>query len=154
MRNESFDELVARMPELLNDLKRKQPLERGELVTMPQKGVYVFYENENAIYVGRSNRLKDRIQEHGRLSSRHNSAPFAFNLAKERFEKRYPIPKGMSRNDLASIPAFAKYFNEAKERVAKMEIRVIEINGQAKQSLFEFYAVLELNTKYNDFSTH
>ncbi len=35
-----------------------------------------------------------------------------------------------------------------------MQTKVIEIEDQITQALFEIYAALILNTKYNDFSTH
>src|SRR6056297_345488 len=51
-------------------------------------GIYVFYENDKPIYVGRSNRkrLRKRLQEHARKSSNRNSATFAVLLAKEQKE--------------------------------------------------------------------
>ena len=45
-------------------------------------------------------------------------------------------------------------FEAAKNRIARTKIRFIEIEDQIEQALFEIYAHLTLNTKYNDFSTH
>ena len=47
------------------------------------KGIYVFYEDCKPLYVGRSDGLNDRVLSHGRPSSDHYSATFAFILAKE-----------------------------------------------------------------------
>jgi excinuclease UvrABC nuclease subunit len=57
--------------------------------TIPSKGVYVFYEDNKPIYVGRSNRMRKRIKEHFAISSTHHSATFAFKLARTVAEKRY-----------------------------------------------------------------
>lgn len=50
---------------------------------MPGAGVYLLSEQGVALYVGRSNRMRGRLQEHCRPSSGHNAAPFAFRLARE-----------------------------------------------------------------------
>jgi len=61
----------------------------------------------------------------------------------------------MSRSQLEVVPAFTKLYLEAKARVSKMPVRVIEINDPIVQTLFEVYAVMCLNTReYNDFDTH
>ena len=86
--SKQFDGIVARMPELLNQLLAATLLHRESLQEVPQRGIYVLYENRSPIYVGRSNRVRNRLLEHSRPSSTHNSAPFAFNLAKEEANKR------------------------------------------------------------------
>lgn len=150
-----FDQLVAKMPELLKRLEGQPFLTRENLARVPERGVYVFYENNKAIYVGRSNGLKLRIQQHGRPSSTHNSAPFAFNIAKEIMARHQDIPRDITREALEKAPGFDKLFYEARARVAQMKIRVIRIDDQITQALFEIYAALTLDTtKYNDFSTH
>jgi hypothetical protein len=80
---EEFKVLIDKLPVLFEKLANAGLKPRNNLGTLPQNGIYVFYENGRPIYVGRSNRMKDRIKEHGRPSSTHNSAPFAFNLAKK-----------------------------------------------------------------------
>jgi len=152
--SEEWNSLVKRMPTLLKQLT-SQPLrpwnDRGIL---PQKGVYVFYEDEKPIYVGRTNNMSGRLNRHCNQSSGHNTATFAFNIA-----KRAATKKGMNvrltRSRLEVAPAFSKLFLQAKERVSKMAVRVIEINDPITQTLFEVYAVMCLNTReYNDFDTH
>jgi len=86
--NAQFDRLVAQMPELLNRLLNATPLSRDSLEAVPERGIYVLYEIDTPIYVGRSNRIRKRLQEHSRPSSTHYSAPFAFNLAKEDASRR------------------------------------------------------------------
>jgi len=150
---DKFNEYIQRMPILLNELKGKPLLNRHELEGIPKSGVYVFYREDKPLYVGRSNRLKERIQEHGRLSSDHYSATLAFNIAKEKvnYKSEHRLA---TRNDLEKAPGFEKAFFLARKQVAEMQVKIIEIKDQIEQALFEIYAHLTLNTKYNDFSTH
>lgn len=82
-----WDNVVGRMPTLLQCL-RDSDLRDRNFRGFPQRGIYVFYENDCPIYVGRTNRMNDRILEHGRRSSPHNSASFAFLLAVNRPRRR------------------------------------------------------------------
>lgn len=152
--SQEWNGLIQEMPTLLKSLM-SQPLrpwnDRGIL---PQKGVYVFYEDEKPIYVGRTNNMSQRLQQHCNPSSGHTSATFAFNIA-----KREALKGGMNiqmtRTQLQVDPAFSKLYLKARARVARMPVRVIEINDPIVQTLFEVYAVIYLNTReYNDFDTH
>ena len=122
---------------------------------MPERGVYLFSEGKKHLYVGRTNRLRQRLQEHGRPSSRHNSAPFAFLLAREetgRTTATYQT-KG-SRGELEADPLFAAAFTAAKERVRAMNIRFVAQPDPLGQALLEIYVAVALQTPYNDFDTH
>ena len=149
-----FNLLAARMPRLLEDLKGQPLLNRDNLSTVPKKGIYILYDRNKAIYVGRSNRMKERIQEHSRQSSDNYSATFALRLAKEEYGRDHVIPKSITNKDLLNMTDFKSLFSKAKERVAGMKIRVLKSEDQVEQTLFEICAQLELNTKYNDFTTH
>lgn len=149
---DKFDEMIDKLPNLLEQLKNSPSKNRDTLGTLPKKGIYVFYENEYPIYVGRSNRIKERLQEHSRPSSTHTSATFAFNLAKEAaIEKGIDVSK--ARVHLEKDSAFSNLYTEAKERVSKMTIKVIEINDPIIQTIFEVYVSVQFNT-FNDFDTH
>ena len=152
--SKKFDQTIAKMPKLLKELESKPFLTRDKLADIPHKGVYVFYQKNRPFYVGRSNNLKQRIQQHGRPSSRHNSASFAFTVAKEMMESNEKIPEFITRKELEEAPGFDKAFYAARLTVAKMQIRAVEIPDQIEQAIFEIYAHLTLNTRYNDFSTH
>lgn len=151
--NEEFKEIIDQFPSLMTGLISSPPRPWRNLGSLPQKGIYVFYEDARPIYVGRSNRVKERIKEHGRPSSRHNSAPFAFNLAKKA-AKGKAVNMSRARVELEKDPVFADLFSRAKERVTRMSVRVIEINDPIIQTLLEVYAAVELKTEFNDFNTH
>ena len=114
------------------------------------KGVYVLYERDQPMYVGRSDNLADRLLEHGRPSGDSETASFAFNIAKEQF----PGITTMSRNDLQSDEKFQPLFDAAKERVRRMVVRVVGVADPIEQTILEVYAHMELNTPFNSFENH
>lgn len=152
--NKVFEGLIAELPLLMDRLVSSPLMPWSKLSGVPQKGIYVFYDDNIPIYVGRTNRMRARLKEHARPSSTHNSAPFAFNLAKkealkEGLEVRKP------RKELSKDVRFNDIFLGAKKRVSEMDIRVIEINDPVLQTLFEVYASLELGTsEFNSFDNH
>ncbi len=151
-----FQEIVETFPQLLEQLTNSQPYMRDELPTNLNQGIYVFYENEIPKYVGRSGRkgrFKTRLLEHGRPSSGHNTATFAFLIAKEKAGK-LGINLEKTRDVLEKDKKFKELYLEEKKRVSKMKIKVIEIEDPIIQTLFEVYASLELETPYNEWRTH
>lgn len=129
---------------------------RGLPRAMPAQGVYLFSEGQKHLYVGRSNRIRQRYGEHHRPSSTHNSAPFAFKLAREmtgQMMASYASDQG-SRAALLKEPQFFKAFEQAKSRVRAMDFRFVEETDQTKQTLLELYCAIVLDCPYNDFDTH
>jgi hypothetical protein len=151
--NDKFDEMINQLPLLLEQLVNSPSKNRDTLGTLPQKGIYVFYENECPIYVGRSNRIRERLLEHSRPSSTHTSATFAFNLAKEAAIKKEIDVNNKARLHLETDSDFSSLFSEAKERVSRMSIKVIKIDDPIIQTIFEVYVSVKFNT-LNDFDTH
>ena len=49
---------------------------------IPKAGIYLLSERGRHLYVGRTNRMRARLQRHCRPSSGRNSATFAFHLAR------------------------------------------------------------------------
>jgi len=137
----------------MENLNKSQLYERDDSVHFPDKGIYVFFEEGKPLYVGRSERMKKRVKEHGRRSSGHNSATFAFLLAKEIAEKS-EIDLSQRREDLETDPKFKPIYDRMKERVSKMQIKVVEVPDPVEQTFFEVYAALELKTPYNEWGTH
>jgi len=152
--NSEFDRLVSGLPKLLETLKAKPLLTRVNLGEIPDRGVYIFYHKGKPIYVGRSNRLKARIQEHGRQSSGHNSAALAFRMTKEILGRKTKIHSFVTRKDLETAPGFSQIFHAQRLVVTNMKVRVIEVSNPIQQALFEMYVHLALETKYNDFDNH
>ena len=154
--NERFKELTDRMPLRLQSLKKQPPIAIDDIgiTQVPQKGVYVFFEGDRPIYVGRSDRLKKRLKEHSQRSSVHNSATLAFKIAKQNTSTLHKKEKKQTNEQLMKNRDFVGEFEAAKDRIARAEIRFIEIEDQIEQAIFEIYASLALDTELNDFGTH
>ena len=57
MMNAEFQAIIDQMEPLLTWLRRFEPLTWDNLRSLPQQGVYVFYDNDRPIYTGRSRRI-------------------------------------------------------------------------------------------------
>lgn len=147
---------VDALPDLLERLLTAEPVRVAEVPsTMPKCGVYLLSEGPSHLYVGRSNRLRSRMRDHGNPSSPHTKSAFAFRLAREatgRTAVAYK-PAG-SRKHLMQDPVFSAAFVKAKERIAVMDVRWVEVTDPVRQSLLEMYAALALKTPYNAFDNH
>lgn len=128
----------------------------GQLPTrMAVCGVYLFSEDGRPLYIGRSNRLRERNFLHCRPGSQQNQASFAFKMAREAIgAPKASYAKGGSRKALAATPDFQAAFAIAKERVRRMDYRFVEETDQTCQALLEAYCAIVLQTPYNDFDTH
>ena len=174
MSKSRFQYVINKMPKYMEELEDCEPIpmlytpsEWKKLgFNVPKKGIYVLYEEEKPMYVGRSDNIPGRLQQHGRSSSTSSSASFAFNLAKRKFSCRTSIPKeefelwskhlfgDVSRSELEKNDIFQPYFNRAKESVKKMKVRVVEVEDPIEQTIFEVYAHMELGTEFNSFENH
>jgi hypothetical protein len=84
--------------------------------------------------------MRKRLLAHNRPSSGHESAKFAFILAKEKLVN--PEMRTKSRKALQSEEEFSKKYHETKINVSKMRVRVIEIIEPTEQALFEIFVAL------------
>lgn len=154
--NAAFKEHVDALPGLLDKLLAAEPVRVSESPSsLPACGVYVLSENGTHLYVGRSDRLRARMRDHGNASSAQTKSAFAFRLAREATgqTKASYRPKG-SRKDLMKDPTFSAEFVKAKARIALMDMRCIEVSDPMRQAMLEMYAALELKTPYNSFGNH
>ena len=121
----------------------------------PEAGVYLFSNTDAAWYVGRSNRMRRRLQEHCRPSAGHNAAPFAFRLAREETGKtKATYSQKDSRAALEKDPQFQAVFRRQKERIGGLDLRYVQEADPVRQALLEIYVALASRAKYNDFDTH
>jgi len=107
-------ERVKKLEVYLEDLKNCESIECSKLSKVPTKGIYLFLEEDKPLYIGRTNRMKDRLIQHGRQSSQHNDAGFAFRIAKEQ-AKNKKVDINFSRSSLCISEIFKPYFKNAKE---------------------------------------
>lgn len=118
-------------------------------------GVYMFSEGGTNLYVGRTRNVRARYGQHTRLSSGHNSAPFAFKLARQMtgyLKAEYKAGE-KSRAGLLMNAEFAAAFQQSLERVKRMHFRFVEEADPTRQCLLEVYASVVCGSPYNDFNT-
>jgi hypothetical protein len=118
---------------------------------LPERGIYLFSEGDQHLYVGRTNRIRRRLAGHCRASSTHFSATFAFRIARQdtgQLKASY-APKG-SRAELVKEEEFALAFSRAKTRLGAMDLRFVEQDA-VRQALLEIYLAVTLKTPFNDF---
>ena len=153
-----FEDIVARMEPLLEQLQSNPPCNYPKFEGLPEKGIYVFYEQGIPMYVGRvggtsKQNILGRIRQHTTLSGRPNSATFAYKLLQESLGITSGHREELSRGEIAK--KYEREFTAMKERVRNMEVRAVEINDSITQTVFEVYASMTLKTtRYNSFDTH
>lgn len=120
---------------------------------IPSAGIYFFSEKGKPLYVGRTNKLRKRLQYHTR--NNHNQATFAFLLARHKTGRlRAAYKQKGSRQDLLNDPKFRAAFDEARARIKKMDVQFVEEPDPIKQTILEVFAAFESKAKFNDFNTH
>lgn len=154
--NSTFEAIIASFEPKLQQLTAMPLCDPLALpADAPIAGVYVLFENEKPLYVGRSNRLRKRLGNHCREGATHKMAAFAFRLA--RIEtgnlKATYRPEG-SRSALMNDPTFAHAFHEAKSRIRRMRVRYVAEAEPTHQALLEIYVAIAMKTPFNDFDTH
>ncbi len=119
-------------------------------------GIYLFSEQGRHLYVGRTRDIRRRYGQHSRPSSKHNTAPFAFKLAREETQNMAADYRagGQGRVALSGQPEFAAAFSRALMRVRKMDFRFVAEADPTRQCLLEVYVSVVHGTPYNDFDTH
>lgn len=154
--NTRFKKLISTLEPKFRELIHMPAVKYGSLPgRMPTQGVYLFSNGSRHLYVGRTDRLRQRLQEHCRPSSTHNSAPFAFRIARRMTGTGKALyTQAGSREVLARNPKFAAAFKAAKKRVAGMDIRFVAEGNPTRQALLEVYAATALRATYNDFNNH
>lgn len=150
----SFGAIATALDPLLSALLACPPTTREAWSRLPEsRGIYLFESDGIAHYVGRTNRIKRRIYYHTRPGAPHMQATFAFLLARREAEAR-GLSLSLTRDALQAHDEFSTLFREAKERVAAMRVRYVEIEDSNTQAVFEVYAAVVLGTPHNTFENH
>ena len=154
--NAYFMEYVDALPALLDQLLACPAFNYDSSPPFPEVGgVYLFTEDGEHMYVGRTGNLRQRAGQHCRVSSGHNSAPFTFLLTREALGlPAANYRPGAGRDALMADSAFAAEFRNQNIRVNRMLIRYVQEEDPYVQTLFEVYCAVVLRTRYNDFNNH
>ncbi|MBG1231250.1 GIY-YIG nuclease family protein [Aestuariivirga litoralis] len=123
---------------------------RNELPNSP--GVYVFFQGDRPIYVGRARDLRKRIRQH--VNGTASGSTFAFLLARNTTGRKVTYTTVGSRTDLLRNDLeFKKAFDESIQKILQMTIKFHVIEDDNLQYFFEFLCSLELETEHNKFRT-
>jgi len=154
--NERFVAIVELLEPAYQRLLNMQPVTAASLPRgMPVRGIYLFSDGANHLYVGRSNNIRKRIGLHCRPSSQHNQATFAFRMARQltgRLEAAYTTSG--SRSEMVRDAEFGPVFTACKARIRQLSLRFVEEPDPTRQALLEIYAATVLETPFNDFENH
>lgn len=146
---EAIERVVASIPSLPRYNRGRLPAEAAG------PGIYILSEGAEIQYVGRSKSIRKRVQQHSRPSSGHNSAPFAFRLAKVALKLgRATYTKKGSRTEVEKTPAFRLAFSSAKNRIRAMDVRFVREDDAVTQAIMEICIAVELKALHNDFDNH
>ena len=155
--NETFRQHVEALHPAYERLIASTPFKFADLAgqSIPDRGVYLLTEGERHLYVGRSDNIRERLQNHCRTGATHLQAAFAFRLAREAcgVPKATYKPQG-SRADLMTQEPFRLSFDAQKVRLRAMDIRVVAETDGNRQALLEMHVAIALATPYNDFNNH
>ena len=154
--NETFREFIESLEPSFQTLMNMNPFTVATLPKdVPTSGIYLFSEGDRHLYVGRTNTIRKRLQNHCRPSSGHNSATFAFRLARQITGHTNATYTGEgSRSFLETHPDFGPVFIEQKARVRSMDVRYVSEPDPMRQALLEMYVSVSLQTPHNDFDNH
>ncbi len=155
-RRAEWNKLEAQLSGCLRGLEKKgAPRLEHDPVIPESPGIYLFVDGKTPIYVGQSRNLRNRLANHCRPSSGHNSASLAFNMAKCQYKAQHTrkvLPK--TRAKIESDADFEQLFTVAKLSLNEMEVRWIEVKPAELRTVLEVYIAVLLGTKYNSFETH
>lgn len=153
--NERFAKIVEALEPTFQKLVQMTPLRVDQISgVVPERGIYLFSEGPTHLYVGRTNSLKKRIQNHGRAGNTHHKATFAFRIARLETGIKATYKSEGSRDELEKDPTFGPAFVAAKARIRGMDLRFVEEQDPTRQALLEIYAATVLETPFNDLENH
>ena len=149
--SDRFDQVIACVREKFGNLCA---CPKHHIPDLPKTaGVYLLSDNGCPLYVGRTNNLRKRLQNH--IRNNHNQATFAFLLARHRTGKLKASykPKG-SQRDLLNDPQFRAAFDAARERIRRMDVQFVEEKDPIRQAILEVFVAFETKAKFNNFDNH
>lgn len=117
-------------------------------------GVYAFFDQEAAVYVGRTAKrgLGGRMKNH--LARAHNQAVLAYKLAKRELEYKTEYSGPGTRSARMKEQTFLDAFERKRAYISQLRVKFVAIDDPDHQYVFEFYASKRLRSPNNDFNTH
>jgi hypothetical protein len=149
--NPKFAAVVEALEARFEALMQMPPLKAESLPKiLTKRGIYLFPDGPEHLYVGRSDDIRRRIRLH--CYGQHNQATFAFRMArKETGNLKAAYTQKGSRSQLVLDPVFGPMFTDCKARIRKLDLRFVEEPDPTRQALLEIYTATVLETPFNDF---
>lgn len=148
----NFASLVESFPAKLEELLKQEKVKISDIPTQPiVSGIYLLSERNNDLYIGRSVNIRRRLRL--QAFGAHNQSSFAFLLARHKTGSETSYSGKGTRKELMKLKSFVNAFEEAQERIQKMDVRFVEESDPVKQCLLEVYAAIALKTEFNSFKT-
>jgi hypothetical protein len=154
--SKDFGEAISNLDASFRKLLQCEPFTfNSRPQKLPFSVVYLFSNDGQPIYVGRSNKFRQRLGNHCLEGSQPNQASLAFRLACEDIQHtRKKYQRGSSPFDaLKTVPDLADAFVIRKKYLKEITIQYVEEEDQVRQSLLEMYAAISLKAAH-DFGTH
>jgi hypothetical protein len=168
---ESWVELTEWLPEMLEELLASEVYGIDHRPPRGQRGIYLFSENDEHLYVGRTSvtarsrarggvpitSFRHRFDQHIQLGRPPRASSFANRLMLERAAALgLEVPTKWWVNRTTTTAEIYDMYKEEKLRIGAMDCRIVtfedDVNG-VRSSVAEMYAHVHLGTSYNDFST-
>ena len=152
--NPKFRNLIEPLEPTFRQLMEMAPVKVTDLPKdVPASGVYLFTENGEHLYVGRSDHIRTRLRSH--VTANHQKCAFAFLLARRETGKKADYRRGAgSRKELVEDPMFRSALDQAIARIREMDVRYVAESHPLRQGLLEMYVHVSLDTPHNDFGNH
>ena len=112
-------------------------------------GIYVLYEKNQPVYVGRTRNLKQRFRAH--ISPNHNSASYALKRVRKRIGREASYKKEGSRSWI--VEHHRDEFLEEIETIKRMAYRFIQVSDNIDQYFLEYIAEAHLGLDHDSLNT-
>jgi len=133
-----------------NDFEEVQKPQREQKKKNEVKGIYVFYQDDQPVYVGMSRKLLRRLKNHF-IGKSHFEASLVYLISRHKHDSLNGTYKG-NRKDL-------KFFIKDRESIQSEMIKnwsisILPIDNNYQMYLTEFLLACHLKSKWNTFETH
>ena len=146
----TFDEIIKKKKKKKTELDNAAFRSLTDKTFLKEMGIYVFYENEIPVYIGRTNNIKQRLKNHLTEDRGYAKATFAFLKAAKKFNGQQKLSRKEKFND----PDFKQHFLNALDEISQMKVKFINIDNQEEQHILEIFFAMEYKTEYNTFKNH
>ena len=114
-----------------------------------QSGIYVLYEENKPVYVGRTRNLKQRFRAH--ITPNHNSASYALKRVRKRIGLEASYKKKGSRSWI--VEHHRDEFIEEIEAIKRMAYRFIQVSDNIDQYFLEYLAEAHFGLDHDGLNT-